>query len=60
MMHLIHRNRVIISRHYREILPLRSPVPSGEGLGASAWVRRDARGCTLSRGVNPPTRVAAI
>ena len=36
MMHLIHRNRVIISRHYREILPLRSPFPSGEGsLGAS-------------------------
>ena len=31
MMHLIHRNRVIISRHYREILPLRSPFPSGEG-----------------------------
>ena len=31
MMNLIHRNRVRISRLCREILPLRSPFPKGEG-----------------------------
>ena len=30
-MNLTHRNRVRISRHCREILPLRSPLSGGEG-----------------------------